>query len=274
MATKKLNTAIAILSIGLSISCQKKSSDDASVMPNFIPLKAEILISDISSDKCLNLEKLMGQMQNSNFTFPAATMITNLKNITDLSAAKSQYFSYSAFYYKQTKANELYLFNEVKQQDCSTVQILSASREALNYKVIESSDLHLKIQLQNTWKESMGKTQKEAFFDRIQPYEYTIIYASKNNLKIIEKYKTLDPLCNTKNFLKFEQTKTVSWAETSADLPIRYQIDPAFYTQIKTAVQSESASAFPELDLAGTLSVSEIQSFMHLPVRTELKYCN
>ena len=185
-----------------------------------------------------------------------------------------QFFSFSAFYYKQGKANELALFNQVKQSDCSTIEILSTSREILTYKIIENSELHIRFQLQNKWSETMSKKQKEALYGRIQPYEYTVIYASKNNLKIIEKYTTVDPLCDTKNLLKFELTKYISWAQNENELPSRYEIDSNYYEYVKSAVAADFTAALPELDLARSLATAEIKNMMVLPIRNELKLCN
>ncbi len=272
MITKKLT--ITLLLLILTVACQQKNNDDPSTLPNFFPLKAEILISDVSSDKCLNLEKLMRQMENPLFSFPAATMNTGFKSISDISSTKNQFFSFSAFYYKQGKANQLGLFNEVKQTDCNTIEILSTSREVLTYKIIESSELHIRFQLQNKWSETMTKKQKEALFERIQPYEYTVIYASKNNLKIIEKYTTVDPLCETKNLLKHELTKQISWAQNENELPTRYEIDSAYYDIVKNAVLVDPTVVLPQQDLARTLAVTEIKSIMTTPIRNELKLCN
>lgn len=266
--------SILVIATAFTISCQKKIVSDGADSPDFMPLKAEILISDVSTDKCLNLEKLMTQLQNPQFAFPAATMSSDLKSITTLSNSKTNYFSFSTFYYKQGKANELALFNQVKQADCSTIQILSASREVLTFKIVENSELHIKFQLEDKWRDSMAKMHKQASFDRIQPYEYTVIYASKNNLKIIQKYKTVDPLCESKKGLKMELTKNITWAQTEAELPSRYEINSAYYNNVKESVLADVAVGLPELDGAGTLAVSEIQSVMNLPIRNELKYCN
>ena len=197
--TKKLNLVLILFM--LTTACQKENTDEGSAFFALLPPKAEILISDVSSEKCLNLEKFMGQINNPRFSFPAATMITDFKPVNAISNSKNLFFSFSTFYYKQGKANELALFNEVKQADCSTIQILTTSRELLTYHITESSDLHITFQLENKWSETMNKKQKEAFYNRIQPYEYTVIYASKNNLKIIEKYTTVDPLCESKKLL-------------------------------------------------------------------------
>lgn len=257
----------------IAASCQKNSGGtDADF--NLNPLKAEILISDVSSDKCLNLEKLTTQLKNPRFTFPAAVMTTDYNPISEISNSKNHFFSFSSFYYKQNKANELSLFNDVKQADCTQLQILSASREVLTYTIVESSDLHIKFQLTDSFRDSMSKMQKQASFDRIQPYEYNVIFASKNNLKIIEKYKTVDPLCETKKTLKMEITKNIAWAQTEAELPTRYEINPEYYSKVKAAVQTEPAGTLPELDVASTLAVTEIKTVMMLPLRNELKYCN
>lgn len=258
----------------LTTACQKKNSDEGLAFFALIPPKAEILISDVSSDKCLNLEKFMGQIENPQFSFPAATMITDFKPISGMSSSKNQFFSFSTFYYKQSKANQLALFNEVKQPDCSSIQILSTSRELLTYQITESSDLHITFQLQNKWSETMHKKQKEALYNRIQPYEYTVIYASKNNLKIIEKYTTVDPLCESKKLLKLEITKYISWAQNENELPTRYEIEPQYYNQVKSAVLNEAQDVLPDLDLAGTLSTEEIKRIMNLPIKNELKFCN
>ncbi len=272
MKTKKLNLTLILFT--LTMACQKKSTDESSAFFALIPPKAEILISDVSSDKCLNLEKFMSQIENPQFSFPAATMITDFKPLSGISSSKNLFFSSSTFYYKQGKANELALFNEVKQADCSTIQILSASREVLTYQITESSDLHITFHLQDKWPETMHKKQKEALYNRIQPYEYTVIYASKNNLKITEKYSTVDPLCESKKILKHQITKYVSWAQNENELPTRYEIEPRYFTQVKSAAFTDPLDVLPELDLAGTLSVDEIKRIMSLPIKNELKFCN
>ncbi len=273
MKANIFKVTVLLLTLAIAVSCQKKSddSDNAAGLNN---LKAEILISDVSSDMCLNLEKLNKHLNNPQFAFPAAIMTTDYKPVSEISSAKSDFFSFSTFYYKQTKANELALFNEVKQPDCTSVQILSASREVLTYKVVENSELHIKLQLTDTFRDTMTKMQKQASFDRIQPYEYTVIFASKNNLKIIEKYKSVDPLCETKKSLKMEITKNIAWAQTDAELPSRYEMNAGYFGKVKNAVQIDPAVVLPELDTAGTVAVADIKTIMNLPIRTELKYCN
>ncbi len=264
---------IQILSLALLVSCQN-NSNDSSTPSDLNPLKAEILISDVSSDKCLNLEKLTMRLNNPRFSFPAAIMTTNYKPVSEISSAKSDFFSFSTFYYKQTKANELALFSEVKQTDCTSLQILSASREVLTYKIVENSDLYIKFQLADSFRETMSTVQKQASFDRIQPYEYTVIFASKNNLKVIEKYKSVDPLCESKKTLKMEITKNIAWAQTEAELPSRYEMNAGYFGKVKSAVQVDPTVALPELDTAGTVAVTDIKTIMNLPIRNELKYCN
>ena len=265
---------LLVLTLALAVSCQNKSNDSSGSATDLNPLKAEILISDISSDKCLNLEKLTKQLNNPQFSFPAAIMTTDYKPVSEISAVKNDFFSFSTFYYKQTKANELALFNEVKQPDCSTLQILSASREVLTYKIVENSELHIKFQLSDTFRDTMSKVQKQASFDRVQPYEYTVIFASKNNLKIIEKYKSVDPLCETKKILKLEVTKNIAWAQTEAELPSRYEMNAGYFEKVKSAVQADPTIVLPELDTAGTVAVNDIKTIMNLPIRNELKLCN
>ena len=259
----------------LSLGCQKSNPPEEEIVPEILNTpKAEILISDISSDKCLNLEKLMQQLDSPQFSFPAAVMHTDFKTITNIPLHKSHYFAFSTFYYKQRKANELALFNQVKQNACDTLEIQSASREPILFKIIENSELHIRFQLVGMAQESLQKKQKEAFLERIQPFEYTVIYASKNKLKIIEKYKSVDPLCESKNTIKLEVTKSITWAQTEAELPSRYQINSTYYADVRSAALTDAIDSLPVLDSVGTLSVDEIRHMMSLPIRNELKYCN
>lgn len=241
--------------------------------------KTEIALAEISSDNCLNLEKLSSIFQSPSFSVPAAVMTTSLKSVGDISISKLNYFSYATFNYKTANANELGLFTIVRQKDCKTVQMLSASEEVMMYEVTNSSDKEITVRLKDRFRDSMSAAQKKAFYDRQQPYVYHFKYLSANSIEITEKYTTIDSLCATKKQLNFEIRKVVNWARIPAALPQTYEIDAQYINQVKASILGESIVMTeppitpPTIDTPQVLSVENIRSIMRSPIKDELKLC-
>lgn len=252
------------------IACKPKM--DEKIEESAVP--AEIALADVSSEKCLNLEKFSRVFQSPNFLVPAALMTTDLKPISEMTQSKVNYFSYATFYYKAARANELGLFSEIRQKDCKTVQMLSASEEVLTYEVVSSNEKQITIKFLDKFRETLNKAHKEALFERQQPYQYTFTYLTPNSMVISEKYKTVDPLCTTKDPLNFEVRKKLSWAGRWSDLPQSYEIESKYLTQVKDSLMPEALSLISSAEISESFSVDAIRAVMRSSLRDELKLCS
>ena len=153
----KIPTIFIPLALIFSSGCNHHNNDEQSL----VAPKAEVMISDISVNKCLNLEKLAAQLQNPQFNVPAAIMTINLHPLNDISRAKTEFFSYSSFYYKLTKANGLNLFTSAHQIDCQSIQILTASNEVLTFNITEHSENQITFVLTDTYQENIPDYEKK-----------------------------------------------------------------------------------------------------------------
>ncbi len=261
------------LPLTLLIACKPKTEAiiEEPVMPS------EIALSDVSFGKCLNLEKLSRVFQNPDFKVPAALMTTDLKPVGEMPQAKKTFFSYATFNYKVNSANELGLFNQVRQKDCKTVQMLSASEEVLTYKVTASNEAEITIKLVDKFRDNMATAHKKALIDRQQPFEYTFRYLTPNHMLISEKYTTVDPLCISKNPLTFEIHKDLTWAGRYSDLPQSYQIETRYLNLVKESLIPEAQGLIPTTETAETsesFSVDSIRTVMRSSLKDELKLCS
>lgn len=238
--------------IFLTSACNRSHSDTETL----VPLKAEVLIADISANKCLNLEKLNTQLQNPQFNVPAAIMITNLKPLNDISRDKTEFFSYSSFYYKVTKARDLNLFTAAHQTDCQSIQLLTASNEVLTYNITDHADNQITFVLTDAYQENIPDYEKKTLENRLEPYEYTVTYVSAHEIKVIEKFRSIDPLCDKKGSLKFEITKNISWADVDVELPKQYQVDPSYLSTVQQALQVATTPLPPVSIFSAALEVN------------------
>lgn len=258
---------LVVLSLTIFACTPKKETIGQTV------LSSEVVLADVSSVNCLNIEKLSHILQSPNFSVPAALITTNLKSVDDMSSAKLNYFSYATFYYKAALMNELGLFTEVRQKDCKTLQIFSASEEVMTFDVVASSATEITIRLKNKFRDDMNVTQKTALFERQQPFEITYKYIDTHHLMITEKYTTVDPICATKNLLTFEIHKDLQWASFQEDLPQAYDIDPQYLNHVKDAMPAEVLSILPALENPQSVSIEAMSKVMHSPIKEELKLC-
>ncbi len=243
--------------------------------PALPPVSPKIGLPDVSANNCLSIEKVMAHVRNPAFTHPASVMHSNLKPISEMSSSKNTYFSYSNFYYKSAPISELNVLHVIKQDECNTVQLQTASREVLNFKVTENSANHVKFELTETFNEEVPTERREALGARIQPYEYHITYLNENSLKIVEKFRTVDALCDTKNTLRFEVTKILAWAANASELPQSYDMDSSYLALVKSALIVIPPSMPDEL-VPGTVtkvSLENINAVMTTPIRDEFKLC-
>jgi hypothetical protein len=252
----------------LLFSCKPKQ--DVLIKP---VVKADIALTDVTSNGCLNLEKLSAIFLNSEFSAPASVMTTNLKPLEELSSNKTRYFAYATFNYKTLNANELGLFSQTRQKDCKNVQMLSASEEILNFQIVSSSEDEVTIKLLDKFKDKLTTAHKKALFDRQQPYEITYKFVSPTHMIITEKYRTVDPICTNKNTLSFEIRKEVNWASYPNDLPQSYAIDSQYLTLVKESIPADPTVNPSALETPESISVSSILAVMKTPVKEELKLC-
>lgn len=230
---KQIIQSFSLVSLLLfSTACNKTHSD---VEPE-VPIKAEVMIADISANKCLNIQKLATQLQNPQFNVPAAIMTTDLKALNNISRAKTEYFSYATFYYKLTKANDLNIFTSAHQNDCQTIQLLTASNEVLTYNITDHSENQITFALTDTYQENIPDYEKKVLEERLEPYEYVLTYISTHEIKLVVKFRSIDPLCDDKKYLKFEITKNISWSESQDGLPKQYQMDPYYLGAVQQAL--------------------------------------
>lgn len=252
------------------ISCKPKNEEV--IAESVIP--SEVKLADVSSGNCLNLEKLSRVLQDPQFSVPAALMTTSLKPISEMSQARLNYFSYATFNYKISMVNELGLFTQIRQKDCKTVQMLSASEEVMTFEVVSSSENEISIKLKDKFRDTMIQAQKKALFERQQPYQITYKYISEHNIMITEKYNTVDPICVTKNSLSFEIRKDLHWASGVGDLPQGYDIDTQYLNQVKESVTPDALAQVSALETPENVSVDSIRAMMRSPLKEELKLCS
>lgn len=261
---------LVFLPLTLIIACKPKT--EAIIEEPEMP--SAIALSDVSFGKCLNLEKLSRVFQNPDFKVPAALMTTDLKPVGEMPKAKKTFFSYATFNYKVNSANELGLFNQVRQKDCKTVQMLSASEEVLTYKVTASNEAEITIKLVDKFSDNMATAHKKALIDRQQPFEYTFRYLTPNHMLISEKYTTVDPLCISKNPLTFEIRKDLAWAGRYSDLPQSYQIETEYLNLVKESLIPEAQGLIPTTETSDSISVDSIRTVMRSSLKDELKLCS
>lgn len=252
------------------LACTPK---DKVTVPDVPLMPSEINLADVSSKECLNLEKFSRVFQDPLFSVPAAIMTTDLKPVGEMSFSKLNYYSYATFYYKAAKANELGLFNQVRQKDCKTVQMLTASEEVMTYQIIAASEKEITIKLTNKYRDTMNKAEQEALFERQQPSEYTFKYISPNHMIIAEKYATVDVLCTSKKPLTFAIRKDLHWAGRPSDLPQAYMVESTYLNQVRESLMPEAQNQIPTSELPESLPVGAIQAVMQAPLKAELKLC-
>lgn len=274
---KSVNIKIIFLALATAFffACNNNSASGGSEKPAEPVISPKISLPDVSANNCLSIEKIMAHLGNPAFTYPASIMHSNLRPISEMSSSKTTYFSYTNFYYKTALINELNVLNSVKQDECHSIQLLTASREILNFKVTEHSANHVKFELTESFNEEMPTERREAFGSRIQPYEYNITYLNENSLRIVAKFRTVDALCDSKNTLRFEVTKTLAWAENANELPQSYDVDATYLALVKSALLVAPPSMIEELVPATVVKVSldDINAMMATPIRDEFKFC-
>ena len=261
----------------MTSACNKKGDANSAAQPAAPAMDVAVALSAVSSDNCLNLEKLSNYIQDPRFTYPASVMTTNFKSLDDISDSKLQYFSFGAYDYKIANANDLGLFTAVKQSDCNTVQMMSASNVPLTFAVSDHSQQELKLTLQNSFSDELTNSQKNSLYSRNQPYEIDIKYISDRQISIDEKYHTIDAICDSKTPLNFEIQKTVSWGTAPTELPKTFTIDGTYFSKVQQAI----GGAIPTPDASGVVTVSPqtvtadaVVATMRSPIKEELKLCN
>jgi len=262
-----------ILTLGLMIftACSKKAEDTSNVIPKELnqQINPKIQLPEVSSDGCLNLEKLMARMQAPGFHFPALRMTTHMRSLTAASSDKIKYLAHSNFYYRSSPANRLIPFTTVTQPNCQTLQMTTASNQKLTYKITEATSTRLKFELTQDKPAEIPKFQQEALLKRIQPYEFDVQYISENNLKVVEKFKMIDSLCQKKKFDdKLETTQVYFWASSTEELPQQLEVDSGFLVEVLSSLKNPITVAQQPL-----LTVSEIKQIMTTPIMDELKRC-
>ncbi len=248
-----------------------KSNKEEAVEEPVIP--SEVALADVSSGSCLDLEKLSRVLQSPQFSVPAAIMTTSLKPLDVMPQAKINYFSYATFNYKVSAVNEMGLFTQIRQKDCKTVQMLSASEEVMTFEIIDSSEKEITIKLKDKFRDTMIAAQKKALFDRQQPYQITYKYLSPHSLSITEKYSTVDPICISKTALSFEIKKDLHWASRVNELPQNYEIDSHYLSQVKESVTPDALAQVSSLEAPESIPVESIRAVMRSPLKEELKLC-
>lgn len=253
------------------VACKSNKEEEEAAEETVIP--SEVALADVSSGNCLDLEKLSRVLQSPQFSVPAAIMTTNLKPLDLMPQAKINYFSYATFNYKVSAVNEMGLFTQIRQKDCKTVQMLSASEEVMTFEVVDSSEKEITIKLKDKFRDTMVAAQKKALFERQQPYQITYKYLSPHSLAITEKYSTVDPLCISKSALSFEIRKDLHWASRVTELPQNYEIDTQYLNQVKESVAPEALAQVTSLEAPENIPVESIRAVMRSPLKEELKLC-
>lgn len=268
-----MNVAKKVLLVFLPfilLSC--KSKKDEQVVEESI-IASEVALADVSSGGCLNLEKLSRVLQNPQFSVPAAIMTTSLKPISEMPPSRLNYFSYAAFNYRISTVNELGLFTQLRQKDCKTVQMLSASEEVLTFEVVSSSQDEITIKLKEKFRDTMIAAHKKALFERQQPHQVSYKFTPPHSLMITEKYSTVDPICVSKESLSFEIRKDLHWASRVSELPQSYQIDSEYLNHVKESVLTEALGQVSAFESPDNVTVEAIRAVMRTPLKEELKLC-
>lgn len=262
---------LVLLAFGFLFACTKTNTADEPVKP---PVKPEIVLSEVSSSDCLNLEKVMAKLSDPNFQYPTSIMTNQFRPISDMSPSKSQFLSYANFYYKTGIPSDLSLINVASQKDCSSIQLQTASHEILNFTITEHTATNLRFELTDSFKEDMPTYKQKSLFERTQPYGFDVTYLSEHSLKITEKFRTFDPLCLTKNDLRLEITKIVNWGKDPSQLPQSYDFETFYLNIVKGALTaSPIPPEDPTLSVTSSVSIDQIKGLMASPIRDELKLC-
>ena len=292
-----MKSAVFTIIISLTVfltACEKKQTEqhpNETSSPSTPRYNSEILIAEIATNGCLNLEKLMALMNRPEFTHNASIATTNFKTLSDVSQQRKQFHAYSAMDYKELPLNEIQLLSGVQQSDCKTLKMQSASHENIDFDITESSDKHLALKLKETFPEDMPDYKKKSLSNRLQPYKYTVTYNSGYSLSITTQYQSFDPICESKKAISFESTKIISWANDPDALPANFEIDKDFLENLKSALASAdtppevSPTPTPVISLinlrtndlitisTNTLSVPEIKKLTESPLREGLVQC-
>ncbi|MBC7741331.1 MAG: hypothetical protein H7061_03985 [Bdellovibrionaceae bacterium] len=271
MKHKIIKLSLLTLCTSALFSCGSGNSPNGAAQKRVNP---DLELSEVSSNNCLNLEKVMARLQDPVFQYPTAIMTTNLRAVNEQSPAQLQYFSKTNFYYKTGVPADLNLMTVGHQQNCETVQIMTASREALVFKIVDHSATTLKLEFTAPFREDITTPRRDALTTRNQPYAYEITYLDKNNLKIVEKFKSFDVRCETNDIIRLEATKLLSWNRDAAQLPQSYEVSSEFLTTVKSTF--ELIPAVPEEPVAGSMSaitVENIRAVMKTKIRDDLKRC-
>jgi hypothetical protein len=248
-------------------SCVPNSSQDDAKSPTSVA--AAIQLSEISSGSCLNIEKLMARIQNPLFQYPVQLVVTNMVPLTPMPESLIEFFSYVTFRYLRYGSDHARIFPQVRQADCQNVEVMTASHNILNFKIIESSPRHLKFQFVNQFADSVAGDLQKALWARNQPYEYSLDYVSESSVNYTERYRTIDPTCQKNAIVDLMVYKNLTWSEADANLPDHFQIVPSY---LEKTLLAEQATA-TDLQMLGLLSVVEIQAFMAQPLRQDIVTC-
>lgn len=253
------------------MACKAAKNEEVAVSPL---VSSDVALADVSLGKCLSVEKLSRVLQDPAFSVPAALMTSNLIALSEIPISKLNYFSYASFSYRSNALNEMGLFSSTRQKDCKTVQTLSASEEVLTFDVISYSESEITLKLKDKFRDDMMSIQKTSLFERQQIYEVTYKYVTPHHLAIIEKYKTVDPICASKKSVSFEVYKELFWASRESDLPQSYTVNAKYLNQVKEAITSESLSLISSPENSDEISLDTILKIQKAPVKEELKLCS
>ena len=252
------------------VACKSKKEEQAVEEP---VIASEVALAEVTSGSCLNLEKLSRVLQNPQFSVPAAIMTTSLKPIGEMSPSRLNYFSYATFNYKISTVNELGLFTQLRQKDCKTVQMLSASEEVMTFEIVSSSQDEITIKLKDKYRDTMIAAHKKALFERQQPTQLSYKFTPPHSLLITEKYSTVDPICVSKESLSFEIRRDLRWASRVSELPQSYNIDSEYLNHVKESVLAEALGQVSVFESPENVSVEAIRAVMRTPLKEELKLC-
>lgn len=276
---KYLLLSLCLSIFTIFIACQPNSSKTTATpdagsqvteVDSIVKPSSLITLTEISLGECMSLAALLARLQDPAFNYPSALMTTQFEILDkDIALNKAKFLAYSLFYYKTAPAKDLVPFTKAQQMDCKSVQLLSASGLWLKYKILESSEKHLKFQPTSEFDESVLAYQKETLFKRYQPIELSIEVVSDTEIKIIKKMRMFDPLCKKKKTgYNLLITETFSWANSDIELPLYYHIEKNFLSLVLSALKTPP---WAEPDKA--LPLATLKEIMTSPVLDEIKIC-
>lgn len=187
----KILSAFILMSL---ISCSNKSEDKKDTR------SPALILADLTTDSCLNFEKLYAQV-NQSFNY-----ISRQTTLDFTSNKKSNALEVAQFGTLEKQMTSFPYLREAKQSDCSKLSLQTAYGHQENYEIIESSPLHLRIR------------RLKARNDELLPIELMILLTSPQSAIVEVHGQLLTSRCTQTKKIDYKKTFSLRWARDLNDL--------------------------------------------------------